>query len=248
MAASWNRIRPKPTQFPYHDKSDDEIVKRIEHGKYFNQERSDSSVGLEYAVMEGIHNHGWFGSGASVTPTAKYDDMVNHVDAVVTFQSADQPMHLALDVTTGGDYRTIESKINENVDNLTQGKLTEVKYFIDDENGSKKPVQAPRVIIALTPQATSELVEKMAEKPESVSKDSIQLLILDEALEQLSFGLETLKNSQASQETREKYQELINYLSAIKQEKSPSVVPGTTEQAIRETISQILNQHRQFLA
>ena len=247
VASSWNRIRPRSSQFPYHDRADDELVKQIEQSKNYIQERSDAAVGLEYAVMEGIHNGAWLGVEAAVTPASKYDDLVNHIDAVVTIQEGDQSMYLGLDITSSDDYAVIERKLMQTTANLKQGKLTTIKYYINDESGDKREISAPRVVIAVTSKATRELVDGMVEHPQNIPVHPIQLDILDEALEQLSVGLEAVEKQKATPEVQEAYRRLVDYLTGLKQKKSLQVVRRTYGQAPRETISVILSYHRQYL-
>lgn len=243
----WNRVRPRMGEFTYFEPRDLALVKEIEHSSSYIHERAESAVGLEYAVMQGIHDAEWFGEGAAVTPMSKYDDLVNHLDAVVALRAGSEPMYLGLDVTSSGTYDIIERKLKQTADLLNEGRLAKVKYFVDDETGEHKQIAVPRVVIAATPEAVGGLMESMVERPKDVARDPIQLEVLEEALEQLQFGLEVLEKRGGPADTQETYHRLIDHLTRVYKKKSLSI-PHEYRQAQGDVISDVLEHQRRLLA
>ncbi|GEM_PF-6319738 len=246
VAAVWNRVRPRLREFSYFNLEDPKLVQQIEHGSRYVHERADAAVGLEYVMMQGIHEAGWLGDGAAVTPTSKYDDVVNHLDAVIAIRAGGEPMYLGLDVTSSGTYEIIERKLQQTADLLLKGELATAKYYIDDETNERKQVRVPRVVIAASPHTTAELMEQMVEHPAEAAGNAVQLEVLDEVLEQLQFGLDVLQQRGAPATTQEVYRRLIAHLAGVRKEKGLSV-QGEHDETQRDIISEVIKRQRRFL-
>lgn len=233
IAKGWNEVRPKYGQFLKKDANDNlynkeeierdrELVNKIKRQDWFIQERNKQAIALEYIAMEGIHNQGWLGE-ASVTPTLSHDDVVGGIDMVVRFDRINgEPLFLGIDTTTSLNESIIEHKLQRTVDDLTEHKLSEVKYFIDDQTAEKKHLQLPRVILNISAENVEELIPLMMKKSELIKTDKIQTDALDEIINQLSFGLEFLKQEQANDQLIATYQQLLDHLTKIRKEKSPT--------------------------
>jgi hypothetical protein len=100
-------------------------------------------------MMEGVHNNGWFGEGVNVTPTAEYDDMVNHIDFVAAVPGPDNQAHyLGIDMTTSNNPSVQAKKLEHTLNILDRNQLAKVKYFEDDSNPDKHgSIYVPRVVV-----------------------------------------------------------------------------------------------------
>ncbi len=234
IAKGWNDVRPKYGQFlkketskGLYDKEeiekDRQLVKQIKQEDWFIQERNKEAIALEYLVMEGIHNNGWLGNEASVTPTLSYDDIVNGVDMVVRFDSKNnEPLFLGIDTTSSLDKTIIDKKIDRSAYNLQRGTLNEIKYFIDDQTNEIKKLEAPRVIVAVPKEEIKLLTDEVLKNKLALEKNSIQLDILEEIINQLKLALEILENKPDKFKLKDYYQKLLDYLEKIEKEKSLS--------------------------
>ncbi len=254
IAKTWNKVRPRYGDFlrkkdevgtfPLNEITKDRLlVEQIKKGNDYVKERADFAVGLEYIMMEGIHEHGWLGDNASITPTLEYDDIVNGIDMTVTFTpDGESPLLLGIDTTTSGDDSVIDKKLHRTARTLIDGNLSTVKYYIDDQTGDRKQITVPRVVIATSPETAKELMETLTANAQLAKNDSVQIEILDEVIEQLLFGLEMMKNH-GSTSNIEIYERLLKHLELVQKEKSPTIKEN--EGRARELISDAVKRQRQ---
>ncbi|OGI24825.1 MAG: hypothetical protein A3E38_01705 [Candidatus Moranbacteria bacterium RIFCSPHIGHO2_12_FULL_54_9] len=144
---------------------------------------------MEGILYEQIELSNWFGEKAQTIKTSFYDDYVNHVDLIVEFEEASKTfshLGLAIDVTFGTTamYEKFE-KIREEI---TNGKLTEVKYF-ESANSRHKGIykKLPRVVIGVEREHIIELAGIWLDpkRKNEFAKHPIQKVILEEIASQL---------------------------------------------------------------
>jgi hypothetical protein len=174
IARTWKNSAPNQDSFigrPYAREAvaaDLQRVSEIKKSPDYVYERRSEAVALEYALMEGIKVHGWFGdSVTSVEKTSEYDDVMNGADFVVTFhdEDTDKFVHLAIDATTSSEKKVLFRKAERNFEKLARGKMTEIKYF-EDQDGNRGKAEMPRVVLDLSPERTVALQKLMVEVPD----------------------------------------------------------------------------------
>ena len=194
IARPWKNSSPNPEKFigqPYTREvvaGDMKRVGEIKKSPDYVYERRSEAVALEYVLMEGIKVHGWFSDGVtSVEKTSEYDDVMNGTDFVVTFhdEDTDKFVHLAIDATTSSDEKVLFRKTDKIFEKLGRGKMTEIKYF-EDQDGNRGKAEMPRIVLELSPEKTvalqklmtdpSNAVEDAREKYEFITSAQKQLL------------------------------------------------------------------------
>lgn len=205
----WNKIRPKLTNFlprvpednqgiTYslaEQKRDQAFLENFEKSPDFVQERSEAAVGLEYVMMEGIHEYGWLGDAAHVTPTNKHDDYVNGLDLIVSVphpHKENEYLRFGIDTTTSPEQWVIDKKLRRTIGQLKDNKLSTVKYFISDESGERETISVPRFVVAVSAAEASNLQARQAEKDKSLVNDDIQIELIEELEEQAAFAVDQL--------------------------------------------------------
>lgn len=118
----------------------------------------------EFCLMEAFQNFGWFSEEVTVSPASDFDDLFRGVDFVLTF--ADDPRRaarLAVDVTIAFDADIIVEKERRIRDRLERGQMTEVKYFVDDQDkAATGRIKAPHIVIAVLPIVAEEFRDLIA--------------------------------------------------------------------------------------
>lgn len=126
-----------------------------EFGRWADYELAED---IEYSLMEAIQNFEWFGEEVSVSPASRFDDLFRGTDFVLTFRkNEDEYDYLAVDATVAKEENVILDKDKRVYDELDEGRLTEVKYFINDDNPEiRGKFNMPHLILALSPSLASE--------------------------------------------------------------------------------------------
>jgi hypothetical protein len=252
----WNKVRPRYSQFlPNPEgtggvsyslaelKADQELIMKIRQGPDFQRERSEAAVGLEYVIMEAIHEHGWLGTEASVTATNDYDDYVNGVDCVVSIPRKEGGyFHLGIDSTVSQDVFVIDKKLMRLVKQSRSGELNPVKYFINDQTGEREMIHVPRFVVATSANISHELQNMLIKQPDMIATDVAQHEILEEIEEQAIFAIEQLTRYKHTQtDAYRAYAEVLAYVRVLRQEKTLSV-SGSYERVPIEIISDSLRR------
>jgi hypothetical protein len=105
--------------------------------------------------------NGWF-SDMVVSKTFEYDDRVNHTDFVLNSQlDNSEEVFIAVDCTVTENQELIDKKVNRIGDEITKGKLSEVKYFksSDEDDDKRRLKNIPRVILVLDQKNLKNLCE-----------------------------------------------------------------------------------------
>ncbi|MFA6354288.1 MAG: hypothetical protein WCX12_01225 [Candidatus Paceibacterota bacterium] len=116
----------------------DEEVQKTREGKL----RSEA---LEILVTNQAELNDWFGDNVLISRTTEFDDVINHVDAVLEFDlGEDNPetIALAVDASMRNDYHLTTSKIRRNIKSITgETRPTEVKYFESQIDRNKRSLR-----------------------------------------------------------------------------------------------------------
>lgn len=176
--------------------ADLKYVKEME--ERFRQERNPHLEGarqlaeiFEAIVCEQAELSDWFGPDAFTSRTSRYDDIKNGVDVVAEFQETETAAsHLALatDVMIG---RGLYKKLGRIKQEIVQGKLTRIKYFISETMNIRGELsQIPRVVIGAEAKTVEELGRlHLAGDKKALAKHPIQFQILEGIALQLdAFG------------------------------------------------------------
>lgn len=148
---------------------------------------------MEAIIHEQVELGDWLGPNAQTITPSHYDDIANGVDSIVRLQregEGDTHLGLAIDVTFSTDIR---GKLNKIMEDIEQGKLTEIKYFAspnpEDSNeyvytGSLK---IPRVVVGIEKQVVEKLADLWLKKnKKELGQHPIQHVIAKEILDQLA--------------------------------------------------------------
>ena len=168
----WNDIRPDFEDF-------EDLIGEIYTKKEFNRDKKKTKekatkIGaisefsrsgdyelaedFEYSLMEAIQNFEWFGEQASISPASHFDDFFRGTDFILAFKEGeDKYKYLAIDATISQQKEDITEKEGRIYKNLDNGRMTEVKYFINDEDSDiRGRFKMPHAVVAFNPTAALE--------------------------------------------------------------------------------------------
>ncbi len=134
------------------------------------KERKNTAEAMEIVITES-EVYDWFGPNAHIIRTTEYDDIFNGVDAVIEFNDEtghERHQHVALviDITTAGDSKFLEAKIDKNIKSLTgkSEKKKRVKYFESPITGEQQSLDTIiPVVIGLDEHNSQELLATFAQ-------------------------------------------------------------------------------------
>lgn len=148
---------------------------------------------LEAIVHEQVELNDWLGPNAETISASHFDDIANGVDTIVQFQREgehDAHLGLAIDVTFSTDIR---NKLNRIMEDIEQGRLTEIKYFASpnpeepDEYVYNGGLKVPRVVIGIEKQTVEKLADLwMKKNKKELGAHVVQRVIAKEILDQLT--------------------------------------------------------------
>ena len=117
---------------------------------------------FENIIVDQIEKSAWLGRNTDIIPTSKYDDFVNHVDAVATInfgQENSSHLGLAMDVTFSKNENAINKKLDIIKKNIEKGFApAQVKYF-QDKDGNKRKINIPKVVVGANADTVRDLVK-----------------------------------------------------------------------------------------
>lgn len=196
IVRAWSQLRPEPTDLDGAVDSNGRRVYSVEEierdtaavrrlGAKFlsrevfgSQQEDETAEKFEYACMAAFYDYGWLDDSVSVTPGSTYDDYKRQVDFVLAFNEGEQGpyTYLAVDATVAEDPYVLEKKERRILDNISQGWLTEVKYFINDDNPEiQGKMRMPHVVLALNRQRAVEFINLLSKGPSLSKEDQTQL-------------------------------------------------------------------------
>lgn len=149
----------------------------------------------EGVIVEQAEQNAWFGENVNFYSTSEYDDLINGVDGVAEFFSEDGESKdytaMSFDVVFSGENEKgldsvnysdyVEGKLNKTKKSIDNGELIEVKYFEDNE-GNKKTLQAPRIILGSRLVSAENLINlwgsKHPDRNKKLAEHPIQIKLL----------------------------------------------------------------------
>lgn len=199
IIAPWQDLRPKEDDFVdvYSEREINEDKRTAAEVKAEFVKKKQSSVGLEYLLMEGIYNHRWLSRKdleVYVSPTAEHDDFNGHTDLVVRFDDPEEKesYYLGIDATTAQDRSWTDQKFKFLAGKIRRGVLPHVKYYEDEKTGQKGKIFLPTVVVGVDAEKTFQLMKTCLENPSALNRDPVQLEFLEQIELQLSVALDWL--------------------------------------------------------
>lgn len=195
LMREWDQDRPSPEDFKdVYDElriaRDRRYVETVKRSPEYIADRSRESRIPEYAIMEGVANHGWMGREAVVSLAAEFDDIANGIDAVVALKDpkTGRWAHLGIDATI--DPEKVEKKAHAIMERLIKfGKLSEIAYYepAGKETGIRRGrLELPRVIIQTDSKDARGLQEGFLENPAGMRDHRFGRELRDACAEQLA--------------------------------------------------------------
>ncbi len=191
------------------------------------------SEDFEYCLMEAFHERNWLDGDVSVCPGSNYDDLFNGVDFVLSFRKEnekgeDDYLYLAVDATISPDRKILEKKEMKIKNNIEEGRLNEVKYFInDDKIEDKGRKRMPSIILQMLPHQAENFKDlilkghKLNERDQEIM-DELRKEIFQNIKMQLKLYLDLTKiflryedkyKADNFKDIINKYSEIIDYLN-----------------------------------
>lgn len=147
---------------------DKDLARVAELEKRYIREDDPSSIDrrrrgelLEALLTDQIELENWLGQDARTIVPSRYDDLEHGVDIMVLFEIEGFIKYLALSVDATTSKSNIAKKIKRIRDDIDQGRLTRIKYFLyepPDQPGQRSDLSdVPRVVVGADVQSTREL-------------------------------------------------------------------------------------------
>ncbi len=142
---------------------------------------------FEALIIEQIGTNEWFGHGTEIKKTSEYDDIKNKVDAIAEIKTgpmSSSHLALAVDITTT---MNSQKKFDEIINDIKNGHLTNIKYFISEHLHFKGSVSnVPRVIVGANKETILDAVDKwVGNKNAELKEHILRAIVLEEIKVQL---------------------------------------------------------------
>lgn len=168
---------------------DQEWVERMEAGQSETDIHKMHADIIEAILFEHIEQSNWFGESATTIKTSKFDDIRNGIDIIVEFEEETNRlvhMGLAVDVTFGNT--AAQNKIMKIKENIENGILKEVKYFMSERSPHKGLYRnLPSVVVGVDRLHLDELARMWTDdgRKREFAVHPVQMMILHEIRSQL---------------------------------------------------------------
>lgn len=217
-----NQNIPKPEKFTElysgeeieRDKAE---VTRIKKKLGFKEQHERALLAARILETEG-ESSDWFGDSVFISPTAEYDDVINHCDFVLEFEDEEDEnsKHLAVDVTVSENPGVFSDKFSYLKKELVRGSLTVIKYFESQKDGSKHSLkEIPRVIIQISKEQLSELASDVLYNRKNIELHPVQYELLEEIQQQLEDQIQFVKEREARYMPKERKDAVLAKLTPI---------------------------------
>jgi len=218
---AWKDREPKFEDLNYDQDIIDQDKAKVaaKESKFKYSETEIAALG-ETVIKQGLYEEAWVEAVVDVIPTNKFDDYFRGTDCVLRFESdSNDSLYLGVDVKTTADRGLVNDKIAEIEHFVSSGKLTNLKYFYDEDMDRKGPQRVPSIILIIDPRYAISMQdimvkpyqkrnEKEAQKTELV-KNLLSLEILCQCME-IDLRLEERQEVQPRYlEIQKTYQEII---------------------------------------
>ncbi len=168
--------RINPLDFNHPPYSEDSIKKDIQRAREMeigfehqmrkspeDKKRKQMSVVLEASFYRGINEHAWLGKDAKSVVASKYDDYVNHTDAIVQIKNElGMSSNVALGIDVSFSSKHVGDAISKIADAIRNNKLNEVRYFKSPDGAFQGQLEhAPRIVLGADITTLHSLVEQL---------------------------------------------------------------------------------------
>ncbi len=113
---------------------------------------------LEALIAEEIELASWLGDNAFTIIPTEFDDLFHGIDILTEFEKEGGYQYLAMGVDITTSPLSVRKKLAKIKDNMTKGKLTQMRYFASEHLDIKGTMdKIPSVIIGADPRTITEL-------------------------------------------------------------------------------------------
>ncbi len=146
---------------------------------------------LEAILLEQVELSNWFGENATTIKTSDFDDIRNGVDMIVRYGSSEVTMpanFLGLGVDVTFSPKGTEEKLEEIFSGVYDGKLSQIKYFLSEEDDFRGERSNVPLIVLGIEKATLEKIGILWAKKDNkaLAIHPAQHMLLSQAQMQLS--------------------------------------------------------------
>jgi hypothetical protein len=179
---------------------------------------------LEAILIEGVTKYDWLGEKIKILAPSKFDELCRGIDAVIELSRGDEAnefLALGIDVS----FRSVkgeefELKVENLLKSIDRMRLTQIKYFKDNQGKPIENLFVPKVIISVDGKAIEDLIriwENKGDEEESFKNHTIAIDMMGQIAEQCkifseyarSRGIDIIANT---------YDEVFELLLKISQE------------------------------
>lgn len=181
---------------------------------------------LEAILVEGITKYNWLGNKIKILPPSKFDELFNGIDAIIELirdEELNEFLALGIDVSFRAvDGKVFADKVNSLLDFIKERKLTEVKYFKDEQGDVVPGLYVPKVVISVDAKTIEEVAEiwskrKESEFKEKLAKHPLAFMIIGQIAQQCTIFSEYARKIGA-ENVAQKYDEVFSLLLKISEE------------------------------
>ncbi len=209
---------------------------------------------LEAMLVEGIAKYDWLGTKIKILPPSKHDELFNSVDGIIELgrdEALNEFLALGIDVSFRSVKRELfEEKIETLLDYIDKGKLTQIKYFKDNNGEVMENLYVPKVVVSVDMKTIEELVQiwsnrKDPDFKEKFKKHTIAIDVIGQIAEQCKL-FATYAAKIGFTDIAEKYDEAFELLLKISQEvpQAREAITSFEQSKFVNKIEQIMNNRK----
>jgi hypothetical protein len=181
---------------------------------------------LEAILVEGITKYNWLGNKIKILPPSKFDELFNGIDAIIELirdEELNEFLALGIDVSFRAvDGKVFADKVNSLLDFIKERKLTEVKYFKDEQGDVVPGLYVPKVVISVDAETIEEVAaiwskRKEPEFKERLTKHPLAFMIIGQIAQQCTI-FSAYARKVGAEKVAEKYDEVFSLLLKISEE------------------------------
>lgn len=185
---------------------------------------------LESVIVDQFSGE-WLSNKAEGHYTSEVDDVLRGVDVVAELKEDDDSHYLgfAIDVTMAKSPDVLYDKLDKNWKGVETGKLPQIKYF-EDANENKQVLSPVRILIAVNPEFTKELLRleflksDNSSRKEELARHKFQFHLLLQIKEQLEAYYQYAQNT-GNDDLMDKLKESLRiFYSIISGEKESQII------------------------
>ncbi|MEK7568962.1 MAG: hypothetical protein AAB497_02515 [Patescibacteria group bacterium] len=218
-------------------------IERIKKDPKFREQHGRALIAAGIFYEEGERSC-WLGYETNVILTSEFDDIKRGSDFVLEISQEDDSFErIAIDLTISEDQGVLEDKYRSLRTRLSDGKLTDLKYYYSEISKTKGAIEnIPRAIVQIKKDQLEELCKNIADKSIDKATHPLQFGFLEEIVQNFQDQLlfvkrlneELIRNNKPQHSLApQKLEKALNIIQDILKQKEDEIKKRGLKQASR---------------